>query len=155
MRVIDETEVPVMKKNGITLVILILGALTILFACATTSSGGSSTGIVEAAETSSAFDMAFDKAINITSQFASTDRSIYLAVSLNDFRPGSRCEFVRYLDDKYLDHGSVIVTKVPPTTVAFEWSLRRAEARRLEGNYRVRVYLNGVYKTEISYRVGS
>jgi hypothetical protein len=145
---------PAMKKGGMALLILIIGVLSILGACATASSRGGSAGIVEVAATSSTFDMALDKPIDITSQFAPTDRSIYLAVSLKDFRPGSRCEFVRYLDDKYLDHGSVIVTKVPPTTVAFEWSLRQAGARRLEGLYRVKVYLNGVYKTEISYRVG-
>lgn len=85
--------------------------------------------------------------------FAATDKSIYLSASLASPKVGTKIEYIRYLNGKYLDNGTLKVTKPSVTHVSFLWNLKKAGAKRSVGSYRVKVYTNGIFEKETSYFV--
>lgn len=91
--------------------------------------------------------------IDITSEFAENDKDIILVVALSGCKIGTRIEYVRYLNNKFLDHGSIKLRKAQSETVSFIWSLRKKNSSHLKGNYRIKTYLNGKFGKDIFYTV--
>lgn len=93
------------------------------------------------------------EAINITSEFSATDKDIILIVAPAGCKTGTRIEYVRYLNYKFLDHGSIKLQNTQSDTVSFIWSLQKKDGYHLKGHYRIKTYINGKFEKEISYIV--
>ncbi len=87
-----------------------------------------------------------------TSTFTTTDKTIYLVLTFNNPKVGTKFEYIRYLNNTYLDSGSLKIMKPNLTNSSFSWSLKQG-ATHLAGNYKVKAYTNGVFEKEIFYRV--
>lgn len=85
--------------------------------------------------------------------FATTDKTIYLITTLTKPIIGTKIEYTRYLNGKFLDGRALKIVKPNVTNASFVWSLKKPGAKHLPGNYRVKVYTNGVFEKEISYTV--
>lgn len=110
-------------------------------------------GVISNALTAKAIDPKTGEAVNPTSTFASTDKSIYLVLTLNNPKVGSRYAFTRYLNGKFLDNRSLPVTKLTTNNVSFVWTLKKVGSTHPVGSYKVKVYTNGIFEKEISYTV--
>jgi len=109
-------------------------------------------GIVINALTASSLD-AQGKAVTLTTTFAKTDKNIYLVLTLNKPKIGTKIEYIRYLNGKYLDSGVNKILKPNVTNTSFVWSLKKPGATHLIGTYKVKVYTNGIFEKEVSYTV--
>ncbi len=85
--------------------------------------------------------------------FSKTDPAINLVVSLKNPKVGIKIEYVRYLNDQFLDNRSTATTRANPSSVVFDWNLKKADAMHLIGNYKVKLYTNGVFEKEVNYKV--
>ncbi len=110
-------------------------------------------GVISNALTAKAIDPKTGEAVNPTSTFAPIDKSIYLVLTLKNPKVGSRYAFTRYLNGKFLDNGSLPVTKLTTNNVSFVWALKKIGATHPIGSYKVKVYTNGIFEKEISYQV--
>ena len=93
------------------------------------------------------------KAVAPATTFAKTDKNIYLVLTLNKPKIGTKIEYIRYLNGKYLDSGTNKVLKPNVTNTSFIWSLKKSGAIHLMGTYKVKVYTNGIFEREVSYTV--
>ena len=109
-------------------------------------------GVITAAATATALDLR-GGALSPAATFTQTDKTIYLVLTLNNPKLGTKFEYIRYLNGKYLDDGTLQITKPNTTNTSFMWSLKTPGARHLTGSYRVKVYTNGVFEKETSYMV--
>lgn len=89
----------------------------------------------------------------ILATFAKTDKNIYLALTLDKPKSGTKIEYIRYLNGKYLDSGANKILQPNVTNTSFVWSLKKPGAMRLAGIYKVKVYTNGIFEKETSYTV--
>ncbi len=110
-------------------------------------------GVVTQVVTTKSIDQKTGTAINPTTFFLSTDQTIYLVVSVKNPSPGTKIEYVRYLNDKFLDNRSTTTTKSNDNSVIFDWVLKNPGAVHLKGNYKVKVYTNGVFEKDMAYSV--
>ncbi len=109
-------------------------------------------GIITSVVTSTALD-AQGNAAGPSSSFLKTDKTIYLVLIFNNPKVGTKFEYIRYLNNKFLDNGSLKIMKPNLTNASFVWSLKKPGATHLPGNYRVKVYTNGIFEQEVSYTV--
>ncbi len=109
-------------------------------------------GVITNVLTASSLD-AQGKAMVSATTFAKTDKNIYLVLTLNNPKLGTKIEYIRYLNGKYLDSGANKLLKAGVTNTSFVWSLKKPEAMHLVGTYKVKVYTNGVFEKEIPYTV--
>ena len=68
-----------------------------------------------------------------TSVFTAKDQDIYVALTVNQPSKGTKFEYVRYFNGKYVDHKSLETTKAGIDYVSFHWSLKEAKSKRLAG----------------------
>ncbi len=93
------------------------------------------------------------KAVAPVTTFAKRDKNIYLALTLNKPKVGTKIEYIRYLNGKYLDSGTNKILKPNVTNTSFIWSLKKPGAMHPVGTYSVKVYTNGIFEKETSYTV--
>ena len=110
-------------------------------------------GIIISVVTARGVDPKTGEAINPTSIFLTTDKSIYAVMTLQNAKIGTRIEYVRYLNNKFLDNRSIKITKPNTNNTSFVWSLKKPGATHLVGNYKVKAYTNGIFEKEIAYAV--
>lgn len=110
-------------------------------------------GIVVSLVTAKGIDSKTGEAVNPTSVFLTTDKSIYAVTTLSNAKIGTRIEYVRYFNNKFLDNGSLPVTKLTTNNISFVWTLKKARATHPVGNYKIKVYTNGIFEKETSYSV--
>ena len=110
-------------------------------------------GIVTQISLAKAIDQKTGLTINPVTTFSKTDPVIYAVVTLNNPPVGTKIEYVRYLNGRLLDNRSTSTTKATDRSVVFDWKLKKTGATRLVGNYRVKIYSNGVFEKEINYTV--
>ncbi len=108
-------------------------------------------GVITNVVTASSLD-AQGNAASPSATFATTDKNIYLVLTFSP-KVGTRFEYIRYLNDKLLDNGALKILKPNMTNSSFVWSLSKPGAVHLAGNYRVKIYTNGIFEKEISYVV--
>ncbi len=108
--------------------------------------------IIVNAQTASAIDSQ-GKATSLSTTFAKTDKNIYLVLTLNKHEVGTKVEYIRYLNGKYLDNGTNKLLNAGITNTSFIWSLKKPGATHLVGSYKVKVYTNGIFEKETSYTV--
>ncbi|MCL4382484.1 MAG: hypothetical protein M1575_03520 [Patescibacteria group bacterium] len=109
-------------------------------------------GIVTNVLTASSLD-AQGKAVTPITTFAKTEKNIYLALTVNKPAVGTKIEYIRYLNGKYLDNGTNKILKPNITYTSFVWSLTKTGAAHPIGTYKVKAYTNGVFEKETSYTV--
>lgn len=93
------------------------------------------------------------EAINPTTVFLSTDKSIYAVATLLNAKVGTKIEYVRYLNNKFLDNRSITITKLNTNNTSFVWTLKNSTATHPVGQYTVKIYTNGIFEKETSYTV--
>ena len=111
-------------------------------------------GTVISVVCSLSYDSKKDTAIDQNWNFAPSERQIVLGVTLRGYSPGSRCQIVRYLNGKYLDHGTVPIRKLATSTIFYLWRLAKPGMSHLPGPYQVKVFVNGRFTKQIAYTVG-
>lgn len=137
-----------------TLVCLAWGVVALAWlSCASAPRTLPSPGAMTQLEVSRSYDPVRRVALDPTDQFSLVDPQIVLSVRLDGYAAGSRCEFVRYWNGKYLDHGTAPLHKPGLSTVFFLWTLRTDRLPRIAGTYLVKVYVNGRYASEVPYVV--
>jgi hypothetical protein len=87
------------------------------------------------------------------SVFSATQEKIMVVAELYAIPPGSKIEYIRYLNDKYLDSKSATITKVRPRYFSFDWTLQDRQKRHATGTYEVKMYLNGTYMRSVTFQV--
>ncbi len=87
------------------------------------------------------------------STFSKSEKAIYVIADVKNLLPGKKIEYVRYLNDKYLDHKSVEILRPNTQHVFFRWVLKSKTATHQKGTYRVKLYSNGIFEKEINYTV--
>ncbi len=85
--------------------------------------------------------------------FSSKDPVIYVVMQVNKPAKGTKFEYTRYFNGKYVDHKSLDTTKDGVSYVSFSWRLKNAKSKHLSGDYRLKLYVNGNFVKEIFYQV--
>ncbi len=94
------------------------------------------------------------KAVSPKSVFsAKNDKTIYVVGTLKDVPKGTKIEYVRYLNGRYLDSKIATITKDGLSYFSFNWTSKTAQSAHPVGTYMVKLYLNGATKEAITYRV--
>lgn len=92
------------------------------------------------------------KAVSPTDTFnSSTDKSIYVVGTLKNVPKGSKVEYVRYLNGKYLDSKVATVGQDGKKYFSFSWTTKTANNAHPDGVYTVKLYLNGDVNETVTY----
>jgi hypothetical protein len=92
------------------------------------------------------------KGINPSDSFnAKTDKSIYVIGTLEGVSKGSKIEYVRYLNGKYLDSKIATIAKDNLSYYSFVWTSKTTKNEHPVGVYTVKLYLNGNVNEAITY----
>lgn len=110
-------------------------------------------GVITQVVTAKGVDLKTGEAINPISQFSKTDKTIFVVLTLKNPKVGTKFEYVRYLNGKFLDHGNLTISKASTNNVSFNWILKKPGLAHPIGNYKVKVYTNGVFEKDINYIV--
>ncbi len=110
-------------------------------------------GIVTQITLTKTIDPKNGSAVNPATIFSKTDPTIYTVVALSNPPVGTKVEYTRYLNGKFLDNRSTSTTKATDKSVLFNWSLKKPGATHLVGSYKVKIYTNGIFEKEISYTI--
>ena len=108
-------------------------------------------GVITQAVFAKSIDPKTGMPVNPGMVFSKSDPEINLVVSLQNPKIGTKIEYVRYLNDKFMDNKSTTTTKATDTSVVFNWNLKQPGAVHLMGNYKVRLYTNGIFEKEATY----
>ena len=84
--------------------------------------------------------------------FAPNTPAINAVVTLSNAGKKARIEYVRYLNDKYVDSGSLQVSKTETKNAGFAFKLKPGAARPV-GSYKVKFYANGKFIRQAIYAV--
>lgn len=94
------------------------------------------------------------KAINPSDSFnAKMDKSIYVVGTLENVPKGSKIEYVRYLNGKYLDSKIATIAKDGLKYYSFVWASKTTKNEHPTGVYMVKLYLNGDVNEAITYTI--
>lgn len=118
-----------------------------------TSPRSKTPGVIDRLVAAKGIDPKTGEAVGVSTTFSKTDPSLYVVMTLKNPKVGTKFEFVRYLNGKFLDNGSLTMKKATTNNVSFNWDLKKPGAIHLVGNYRVKVYTNGVFEKEVTYKV--
>lgn len=109
-------------------------------------------GVISAAITAHGYNPKTGSVIKPDKYFSPKDRQLYLALNINKPKVGTRIEYVRYLQGKYLDHRSIKVAQPNWKYAYFGWTNKPGKEHK-KGIYRVRVYSNGILEKKVNYIV--
>lgn len=112
-------------------------------------------GYISTVTTSKGVDQKTNKPINPTANFTPTDNPIYLVADVNNPPVGSRIDYIRYLNGRYVDHRSVEINQAGTKAVVFDWTTTVIGVKRPMGAYRVKLYANGILEKRVNYNVGA
>lgn len=109
-------------------------------------------GVVQKLQFGNAIDPKTGMITTSAASFNSNDNTIYMGVMLQNAKKGSRIEFVRYVNNFFIDNGGVTVTKDGAQMVTFAFSAKPGKSHPV-GTYKIKVYTNGIYETAGAYSV--
>ncbi len=89
----------------------------------------------------------------LSSKFSKKEGEIFVVMKLSNVKRGTRLEYVRYLNNKYLDHRSMEITKENIDFANFSWKLVDPPGTRVAGEYFVKVYTDGKLERTITYSI--
>ena len=88
----------------------------------------------------------------VSTAFAPNAPAVYAVATVTTVGQKERIEYVRYLDNKFVDNGSMALSKDGSHTATFGWKLKPG-AVHPAGTYKVKVYANGKFIRESTYTV--
>ncbi len=91
-------------------------------------------------------------AVSPTTIFTTTDKKIYVVLLLKNAKTTNRLEYVRYLNNKFVDNGSIPLNKDGAHYASFAFTAKTGKSHP-KGTYRVKVYTNGIYEMAANYTV--
>ncbi len=111
--------------------------------------------VIIKATTAKAVDVSTGKVVRAARIFSSVnDKTIYLGLDLHAPKIGTRIDYVRYLNDRYVDHGSIEVTKNGTGYLIFSWTtINGYLGVRPDGKYKVSTYTDGILEKRVLYTV--
>ena len=92
------------------------------------------------------------KATAPSTTFTATDGKINVIATLQSPSKGTKIEFVRYRDNKFVDNGSLTITKYGAQYAGFDF-IPKPGKKHPTGIYKVKIYANGVYQVSGTYSV--
>ena len=110
-------------------------------------------GVITQVVTTKSIDLKTGAVTGPNAVFLSTEPIIYLVLTVKNPPVGTKIEYVRYLNDKFLDNRSTTTTKSSDNSVIFDWALKKPGAVHLKGNYKVKVYTNSVFEKDLTYTI--
>lgn len=110
-------------------------------------------GIISAVISAKDVDTSSGEPKVLSSKFNKKEAEIFIVMRLDGAKAGTRLEYVRYLNDKYLDHRSMEITRENISYANFSWKLIDPPGTRLGGEYFVKVYTNGRLEKTITYSI--
>ncbi len=110
-------------------------------------------GIIAAAYLAKSIDPSTGKAKETTDVFSPEDNDLYLVITFHTVVPGTRVEYVRYRNNKFLDHGSIELTIARATYGSINWSSHPPLGNRPKGTYLIKIYTNGRLEKTAAYTV--
>ncbi len=84
--------------------------------------------------------------------FAPTTPAIYVVANISKAAKNSRLEYVRYRDGKFVDNGSLAVSKDNAQNASFSWKLKPSATHPV-GKYKVNIYANGKFIRSATYEI--
>ena len=91
-------------------------------------------------------------AANPAHAFTTTQPKIFAVMTLNNPSSGTKLQFIRYRDTKFVDQGSITLPKSGARVASFAFVLKAGETQQT-GTYRVKVYVNGNYTGSAKYEI--
>lgn len=89
---------------------------------------------------------------DIQTQFSSKDKFVYVNIELsNNSLDGAKVEYIRFINDKFIDNGQRKLKKDDKTYISFLFETTNAD--RVIGDYKIKIYLNGNYIKDLLFNV--
>lgn len=117
----------------------------------TTTKKASHPGVVRSELFASSLDVSGAPA-QPTRTFPDTTPKIYAALRLNGAKTTQKLEYTRYLNGKYVDHGSIPITKDNAKYASIVFNLKPGKTH-VKGRYLVKTYTNGVFERSAGYTI--
>lgn len=108
-------------------------------------------GIIQSEQFASSIDTS-GALLKPAKTFSTTEPKIYVGVGLNNAKTTQRIEYTRYLNGKFVDNGSIPVSKDGAKFASFSFVLNPGKTHP-KGTYLVKTYTNGVFEKSASYKV--
>ncbi len=108
-------------------------------------------GVVQSEVFTSSIDAA-GAPVKSATTFIPTEPKIYVAVGLKNAKTTQRVEYTRYLNGKFVDNGSIPVTKDGAKYTSFGFVLNTGKTHP-KGTYLVKTYTNGIFERSATYKV--
>ncbi len=90
--------------------------------------------------------------VKTATTFSPTEPKIYVAVGLSNAKKSQRIEYARYLNGKFVDNGSIPVSKDAAKFASFGFVLNPGKTHP-KGTYLVKTYTNGIFERSATYKV--
>ncbi len=110
-------------------------------------------GTIKYVVTSKGIDPKTGQEVNPTNTFSANDKQVYLVMGLNSPQVGTKIEYVRYLNGRYIDHKSMEVTKQGTNYADFDWTVNKSVVFYAPGSYKVKTYTNGIFEKNVLFTV--
>ncbi len=110
-------------------------------------------GVIQSVVFASSLDASSTTAQSKTS-FSPTTPTIYMTLSLKStkVKVGQKLEYTRYLNSKFVDNGSIDISKEGAKYASFSFTLKPGKAHP-KGKYLVKTYTQGIFERSASYTV--
>lgn len=110
-------------------------------------------GTIVKATTAKTIDVATGKVIKAARIFSFNDKTVYLALDLNNAAAGTNIDYIRYLNGRYVDHGNVKIFKSATKNLNFSWTNIRSLGSVGDGKWKISTYTNGILEKRVTYLV--
>ncbi len=90
------------------------------------------------------------KAIAPTTVLGATNTKINVVSTLDNAIKGTRIAYTRYLNNDFVDNGSLAVNKAGAKYVNFTFNAKKGDKFK-PGTYKIKIYANGRYQTTGTY----
>ncbi len=108
-------------------------------------------GVIQSEVFASSIDAA-SAPVKTATTFSPTEPKIYVAVGLKNAKTTQRVEYTRYLNGKFVDNGSIPLTKDGANYASFGFVLNTGKTHP-KGTYLVKTYTNGIFERSATYKV--
>lgn len=112
-------------------------------------------GFISRALTGKAIDVNTGKIIQAARVFSPSDTTVYLQLDLNKPPKGTVIDYIRYKNNRYVDHGEVQLAKEGTKNILFNWTITRLLASSRDGEWKVATYTNGILAKRVNYEIRS
>jgi len=109
--------------------------------------------VIVNATTAKAIDVKTGKVITAVRVFTLDDKTVYLGLDLDSAKSGTNIDYIRYLNGRYVDHGSSKLSQDLVANISFAWTNNRSLGSVIEGKWKIVTYTNGILEKRVNYLV--